>query len=126
MKRQSLLSYLIFLVVCIMASSNPGDASAYSVRKAVYAGRFYPASSEELKKTIAQFTRTAQSSPVRFPKDKQLRALILPHAGYVYSGQTAAYSASVLSGRHFSKVYSHGAGPQGRFSWRIREHGRRV
>ncbi len=104
MKRQSLLRSLIFLVVCILAASDYTQAYAYSVRKAAYAGRFYPASSEELTKTIAQFTRAAQSSPVRFPKDKQLRALILPHAGYVYSGQTAAYSAPVLSGRHFSKV----------------------
>ena len=104
MKRQSLLRSLIFLVVCILAASDYTQAYAYSVRKAAYAGRFYPASSEELTKTIAQFTRAAQSSPVRFPKDKQLRALILPHAGYVYSGQTAAYSAPVLSGRHFSRV----------------------
>ena len=105
MKRQSLLSCLIFLVVCIMIASSYTQASAYTVRKAAYAGRFYPATSEELTKTIAQFTRTAQASPVKFPKDKQLKALILPHAGYVYSGQTAAYAALVLSGRYFSKVF---------------------
>jgi MEMO1 family protein len=52
------------------------------VRTPAAAGQFYPSSPDELKKLIAKFT----------PKDtakKDVIACILPHAGYIYSGQVA-------------------------------------
>lgn len=104
MKLKALLGCLFMLLASIAAASCQNQAYAYTTRKAVYAGKFYSADKEDLSKTIAQFTRAAQALPVRFPKDRQLKALILPHAGYVYSGQTAAYASLVLSGRHFSRI----------------------
>jgi MEMO1 family protein len=103
MKRQALLSCLI-IVICIAVVPSCDQASAYTVRKAVYAGRFYPAQPNELKAYIAQFTKAAQASPVKIPKDRPLKALILPHAGYIYAGQTASYASFALLGRHFTKV----------------------
>jgi len=63
-----------------------------SVREPVVAGTFYPASKEELSSMIDGFLNNAE-----LPKlDKHIRGLIVPHAGYVYSGQVAAYGYKAL------------------------------
>ncbi len=58
------------------------------VRRPAVAGLFYPASEHELKRTVeellAEAEKTLSSAPVR-PK-----ALIVPHAGYIFSGPVAA------------------------------------
>lgn len=104
MKHKTLLSFLIMLLACMTAASSRQQACAYTVREALYAGRFYPAQEEDLRKTITQYIRSAKVSQVKIPKGALLRALIVPHAGYVYSGPTAAYAAVALSGTNFSRV----------------------
>jgi AmmeMemoRadiSam system protein B len=56
-----------------------------STRKTVVAGSFYEARSAVLQQQVSQFV--AQSPEVPWTKP---RVLIVPHAGYVYSGSTAA------------------------------------
>jgi len=53
---------------------------------------------------IDQLTARAQKTELRLPPSKKLRALILPHAGFIYSGWTAAHAARVLSPGQFQKV----------------------
>ena len=68
------------------------SAPAY-VREAAVAGQFYPGSADELDATVRNFLNDAdagndpasQGVPQGIPK-----ALIAPHAGYVYSGAVAA------------------------------------
>ena len=54
------------------------------VLRSSLAGRWYPANAETLSKQIADFFRKADVQPIN-----NIIALILPHAGYPYSGQTA-------------------------------------
>ncbi len=63
------------------------------VRKPAVAGTFYPGDPEELRKMIADYLDKAGS--VNMPAGK-LRGLIVPHAGYIYSGPVAAYAFSLL------------------------------
>lgn len=56
------------------------------IRPAAVAGSFYPASSERLRKTVE--TLLAQAQPKTL--GGRLRGLIVPHAGYIYSGPVAA------------------------------------
>jgi AmmeMemoRadiSam system protein B len=56
-------------------------------RAPVRAGTFYPANPLELRHTIERYL--AQVKPTELSGN--LVGLICPHAGYVYSGQTAAY-----------------------------------
>jgi hypothetical protein len=51
-------------------------------REAVVAGQFYPGDADELRETIASFIRKPDS-----PLDA--KAVVVPHAGYVYSGAVA-------------------------------------
>ncbi|MEM5872317.1 MAG: MEMO1 family protein [Candidatus Aenigmatarchaeota archaeon] len=48
-------------------------------------GSFYPGDSEELKKMIKNFIDKVE------PKRKKCFGAVVPHAGYVYCGKTAAY-----------------------------------
>ena len=64
-----------------------------TIRPAAVAGMFYPANPIELKRTVADLLANARpAAPSRPPK-----ALIVPHAGYVYSGPVAASAYAQLA-----------------------------
>lgn len=56
------------------------------VRKPAVAGSFYPADAESLKKQLDQFFHDVDDKTV----DENIAAIIVPHAGYVFSGPVAA------------------------------------
>ncbi|MGE4062709.1 MAG: AmmeMemoRadiSam system protein B [Rhodospirillaceae bacterium] len=64
-----------------------------TTRPAALAGHFYPADPDELRATIAGFMAGAKPPARPLPK-----ALIVPHAGYVYSGTVAAKAYERLDG----------------------------
>ena len=94
----------ILLTVCFISIQPAKTACAADIRKAVWAGRFYPASRSELEQTIDSLTFQAKQTRVQIPPHKQLKALILPHAGYIYSGLTAAHASLVLRENQFDNV----------------------
>lgn len=61
------------------------------VKEPVIAGTWYPQNPNELTDLLQSFLRTAPDTPV-----EGLRALISPHAGYMFSGQVAAYGYRCL------------------------------
>jgi MEMO1 family protein len=65
-----------------------------SSRPPAVAGTFYPASPQELRGTIAELCRHA---PAEQDGGAAPKALIVPHAGYRYSGQVAATAYLRLS-----------------------------
>ncbi|MFZ1983642.1 MAG: AmmeMemoRadiSam system protein B, partial [Desulfatitalea sp.] len=79
-------------------------ALAGTVRPAAWAGKFYPQAPDELKRTIAGLMDQASRTRVDSLPQGRMRALILPHAGYIYSGLTAAHAHRVLAGTVFTKV----------------------
>ncbi len=80
------------------------QVAAGEIRTAVFAGRFYPADPAVLNQTIAKLIADAEKTKINVPDSAALRALIIPHAGYIYSGFTAAHCASLLKGRTYSRV----------------------
>jgi len=60
------------------------------VRPAACAGRFYPAEPDTLRHMVREFLKSA-----RLPEGSPPKAIIAPHAGYIYSGPIAgaAYGA---------------------------------
>ncbi|MBS3135930.1 AmmeMemoRadiSam system protein B [Candidatus Woesearchaeota archaeon] len=61
------------------------------IRQEAVAGMFYPARKDELKGMVSGFISNVPEMDF-----KSLKAIIVPHAGYVYSGQVAAYGFSLL------------------------------
>ena len=95
---------LVLLAAGLIISLSCDRAHADAVRQPVRAGSFYPAEAAELTGMIDRLTQKAQKTRIRIPRGKVLRALIMPHAGYIYSGWTAAHASLVLKKNQFSKV----------------------
>ncbi len=70
------------------------------IRKPAVAGMFYPDSPSNLSSTIKGFLSKVDKLPV----DKNPVALIVPHAGYMYSGQVAAHAYKQIEGLNFNTV----------------------
>ncbi len=84
-----------------------------NIRQAAVAGSFYPSDPNELRNLVHDYLNDAESSK-KIPK-----AIIAPHAGYMYSGPIAAsaYTRLHSAGNHINKVVligpSHRVGFQG-------------
>lgn len=65
------------------------------IRRPAVAGAFYPADPETLWKDLDGLTRGR-----RPPADPAARALLVPHAGYIYSGRIAAETYLAAGLRH--------------------------
>lgn len=62
------------------------------VRPAAVAGAFYPGDADGLRRTLASLMERVPASDAPVPK-----AIIAPHAGYIYSGLTAAIAYARLA-----------------------------
>lgn len=68
-----------------------------AIRKAAVAGQFYPADADELSQTVSALLDGADHAAAgTAPPTDPPKALIVPHAGYVYSGPVAAAAYSRL------------------------------
>jgi AmmeMemoRadiSam system protein B len=68
-----------------------------STRQPAVAGLFYPGDAGALRRTARELLADAgRASPGPPPDSPALTALIVPHAGYVYSGPTAALGYRLL------------------------------
>lgn len=70
-----------------------------NVRKPMVAGQFYPESPAVLNEDIKNLLSRARSS-----RDSKVRGLIVPHAGYMYSGAVAAEAYKTVEGCAFETV----------------------
>jgi MEMO1 family protein len=68
------------------------EASMTHLRPAAFAGLFYPAQASILQQEINRYIAAAH-----IPSLTQVHAVIVPHAGYVYSGPVAAYAYKLLA-----------------------------
>jgi len=71
------------------------------IRQPVYAGQFYEANADRLSSRMEVFLQAVEKLPT-IARDPAV--IIVPHAGYVYSGQTAAYAYALVKGRAYETV----------------------
>ncbi len=95
---------ILYGTFCLVICLNISIALAGSVRTPVVAGMWYPDSRVDLEQMLDSLTRRAEKTTVTIPPRWKLKALILPHAGFAYSGWTAAHACKVLSPEQFRKV----------------------
>jgi len=69
------------------------------VRKSILAGTWYPGSPVVLRRDVENFLEKAMVEA-----EGQVVGLIVPHAGYVYSGGVAAYAYKLVQGEVFDSV----------------------
>ncbi len=68
------------------------SCNSITVRPAAVAGLFYPGEPDELARSVARLLNGARTGTSAVPK-----ALIAPHAGYIYSGPIAANAYALLA-----------------------------
>jgi len=81
--------YAVFLL-SIISIMNIFSQDRSTDRQPIVAGSFYPADKEALKSELSNLFASCKKLPVGW----KVRAIISPHAGYVFSGKTAAAAIS--------------------------------
>ena len=82
-----------------------------NLRHPIVAGTFYPDDTELLKKMIQGFLGNATVEKHK----SRAKAIIVPHAGYVYSGPVAAYAFKSIENYSYKKIIL--LGPSHNFSF---------
>ncbi len=95
---------VLFLLVCLLThacSVSADTPEKTKVRSSVLAGSWYTESKTALTKQIDGYLKNIPSAS---ENASRVRALIAPHAGYDWSGQTAAYSYKAIQGASYKRV----------------------
>ncbi|MGA2222867.1 MAG: AmmeMemoRadiSam system protein B [Syntrophobacteraceae bacterium] len=98
--------FFLFLTVFLLISavcpggSRAGQGASTLVHDPVVAGTWYPGTASELSKMVEDYLSRVPARDAKGP----IAAIIAPHAGYIYSGQVAAYSFKVVQGQKFDTV----------------------
>ncbi|HIP96065.1 MAG TPA: AmmeMemoRadiSam system protein B [Anaerolineae bacterium] len=71
-----------------------------TVRQSVIAGTWYPGTKAELQRAVKEYLSHAELVEL----GGELVGLISPHAGYIYSGQVAAYAYKQVEGASYDVV----------------------
>ena len=102
-----------FLARILLVLLVPAVAGAQGVRPAVFAGQFYADDPARLAAEIDGYL--AGASVTGPPPGERIVGIIAPHAGYVYSGRTAAAAYALLRGLPVDAVVI--VGPSHRFAF---------
>ncbi|KYK26549.1 hypothetical protein AYK26_07460 [Euryarchaeota archaeon SM23-78] len=105
---------IIFILILAYAGINNGKKAELEeeekvVRKPVFAGSWYPGNKNQLDTTIEAYFENVEEQEI----DGTVRAMLVPHAGYVYSGQVAAYGFKHLNGQYDTVIL---LGPSHRYA----------
>ncbi|MBU2056060.1 MAG: AmmeMemoRadiSam system protein B [Proteobacteria bacterium] len=91
------LPFVVLGLGLTVASPAGGDGG--DIRPAAVAGRFYPESASALRLAVEKFMRDALPALAKEPL-----AIVVPHAGYIYSGQICADGYSQIRDRTYDTV----------------------
>jgi AmmeMemoRadiSam system protein B/AmmeMemoRadiSam system protein A len=102
------LFIFLYLTNCGKESSSKAESDTKmegrfkmgQVRKPAVADQFYPGDPVALTKQLTGFFKNATKQSI----PGKIIALTVPHAGYIYSGQVAAYAFKLLEGLSFETV----------------------
>lgn len=103
---------MIFLAVLSMALQ-PVSGCSENVKQPAVSGTFYPADANVLRTAVDAYLAAATDGP---RNSGRLLALIAPHAGYVFSGQVAAFSYRHIREREVETIILIGASHSSAFS----------
>jgi len=86
------LRHALVIILVVLFSCSPGKAPA-ETRPSCLAGTWYPADARKLAVEVDALLRQSRTGPLKDPL-----VLIVPHAGYAYSGPTAAAAYQSVKG----------------------------
>jgi AmmeMemoRadiSam system protein B/AmmeMemoRadiSam system protein A len=96
------MSRVIPFFISIIITMNLYPQNGQADRQPVAAGRFYSADKETLTRDLSQLFAATENKNTA----ARVRAVISPHAGYVFSGKIAAAAFSAIpSGSHYKNIF---------------------
>ncbi|MBN2407889.1 MAG: AmmeMemoRadiSam system protein B [Elusimicrobia bacterium] len=98
MKKYIIVLGMFTVMASCAGSSDTGNAGT---RKAAVAGQFYPGNPDVLMKDVDAFLDTEVKEELG---DAHIMGIIVPHAGYMYSGATAGRVFAYLKNRGYGTV----------------------
>ena len=99
MNQRRMLPILIVFMLLLPAACHAAEKADGSLRQPAVAGRFYPDAAPALRLAVEKYMQDALP-----PAAKDPVAIIVPHAGYVFSGQICADGFNQVSGRKYDTV----------------------
>lgn len=94
--------FFILMIVSLSCRGQDSKRESDNVRKPVVAGSFYPSDPSQLKSQIESYFQALANKPVR----SDVAAVIVPHAGYVFSGEVAASAfAQIDPEREYERIF---------------------
>ncbi|MBK5101239.1 MAG: AmmeMemoRadiSam system protein B [Desulfobacteraceae bacterium] len=95
---------LVFLILCtpwfFPFHAGASEEDLKDLRPSILAGTWYPGSRKALGKNVQRLLSTIDPPPL----EGTLKALVVPHAGYRYSGHVAAHAYALLQQRQFRRI----------------------
>lgn len=93
--------FILFFWLILISACNGQENQKAKIREPAYAGKFYKANPVQLREQLEGFFAKAPSK-----KHGVTRALVSPHAGYVFSGEVAASAfRQIKPGRQIKNVF---------------------
>ncbi len=104
-KKFILLFFIIFLTLIesncdAQTAGKRKEKRMEEIREPAVAGMFYPDRPDVLSRDIKRYLDNAKKESI----EGEIIALVVPHAGYMYSGQVASYAYKLIDGMDFSTV----------------------
>jgi len=106
------VALLLVLLAGTLAVAQAAPSDSRTVRKAAVAGMFYPAASDELRRVVE--ASLSQVKKEEFPGT--IRAILAPHAGYVFCSRGLAAAYKQIEGPAFKYDTVVLIGPSHRFA----------
>ena len=96
-----LFSIILLFTTSIISCSSAKQDETKTVRKPAVSGAFYPSGKTALQSIVNECLNNSTEYPAAGGTPA---ILIVPHAGYVYSAQVAAYAFKTLTGKQYNTV----------------------
>ena len=103
--RKALSGLLCTGIALLFASTCLAESPQDRIRESVIAGTWYPGDPGTLKKALQGYLDAVPETEDKTPFAEPPTALIVPHAGYRYSGQVAAHAYKRLRNASFDTVF---------------------
>lgn len=100
MKRFKLIRYFLLLLISTSLACNGQEKKEQLIRPPAVAGSFYPADATQLRTQLESFFQSVGNQKTQ----DNIAGIIVPHAGYIFSGEVAASAYARLNPNH---NYSH-------------------
>jgi MEMO1 family protein len=101
-RHMGIVRILLFLFLFLFPYLSPAAAPDQQDRKPAFAGSFYPGEKAALQRAVDRYLTDAERTAEAL--SGQVTGIVVPHAGYEYSGAVAASAYSRIKGKPFKTV----------------------